>query len=161
LFPQFLRSWADAPRSSRDAVPPRDRPMTTQLRTGLLRAQGSRRARSVRLATLLAAWIGSRAWRLCQAPTLPTGLALQSGVTDPVGSNPVAFAFLPDGSILIIEKAPGRGRLAAVGARTSALIATVAGVNGGGERGRLGVAVDPAWPARPFLSYLDTHTDST
>ena len=128
------------------------------LRTGFVPA---RLLRPTSMPLLVTALICTGVSSSGNAQTLPTGFALQSVVTDPFASDPVAFAFLPDARILILEKDTGNVRLAAVGGSTSALIATVAGVRGGGERGLLGVAVDPAWPARPYLYFQDTHTDST
>ncbi len=96
-----------------------------------------------------------------QAQSLPTGFALQDVVLEPFVTFPVGFAFLPDGRILLLEKDSGNVRLAAAGANTSAMIATIPGIAGSGERGLLGVAVDPDWPVRPYLYFHGTYTDST
>ena len=96
-----------------------------------------------------------------QAQSVPTGFALQAVVGEPFGGSTVGFAFLPDGRILIIEKDTGNVRLAAVGSSTSAVIATITGLQVFGERGLLGIAVDPAWPTRPFLYFHGTYNDGT
>jgi glucose/arabinose dehydrogenase len=77
-------------------------------------------------------------------------------------SQPNSFAFLPDGRVLFTEQMTGRVRVLVVA--KSKIAATdpalqVPGVNGfGPERGLQGIAVDPGWPARPYI-YLDyTHT---
>ena len=96
-----------------------------------------------------------------QAQTVPTGFALEIVVHQPFVTFPVAFAFLPDGRILLLEKDSGNVRLAAVGSLTSSIIANIPGITGGGERGLLGVAVDPDWPARPYVYFHGTYEDST
>lgn len=126
-------------------------------RDSAVRRARARLARRQRLAfASVAACLG-----VAQAQTLPTGFALQDVVLEPFATNPVGFAFLPDGRILVIEKDSGNVRLAASGAGTSAVIATIQGVTAGDERGLLGVAVDPTWPARPYVYFHFTHTDST
>ena len=72
-----------------------------------------------------------------RAQSLPTGFALQDVVLEPFVTFPVGFAFLPDGRILLLEKDSGNVRLAAAGANTSAMIATIPGIAGSGERGLL------------------------
>jgi glucose/arabinose dehydrogenase len=81
---------------------------------------------------------------------VPNGFTVETLVPDL--DSPVAFEFLPDGRVLFTEQFTARVRLV----RTShALQATpvisVPGVVAGGERGLLGIAVDPAFPARPYL----------
>ena len=66
---------------------------------------------------------------------------------------PVAFAFLPDGRVLVVEQKSARIRLLVNGALGAIdPVATLPGVGtGGAEQGLLGIAVDPGWPARPYL----------
>jgi glucose/arabinose dehydrogenase len=94
------------------------------------------------------------------AARLPDGFALETVVGGPFADAPVAFAFLPDGRVLIAERASGIVRCAAAGAGTSDSVHTVPDVEAAApERGLLGIAVDPEWPSRPFV-YLDyTHAD--
>lgn len=66
---------------------------------------------------------------------------------------PTAFEFLPDGRILVVEQYSARVRLlvnghVAVGADP---LLTVAGVTTSGEQGLLGIAIDPKFPARPYM----------
>jgi glucose/arabinose dehydrogenase len=63
---------------------------------------------------------------------------------------PVGMAFLPDGRILIIEQNTAAVKVWAGGA-TASLVGTVPGVAPGGEMGLLAIAVDPGWPARPYI----------
>ena len=96
------------------------------------------------------------------AQVVPGGFVIQTVVGEPLGTNPVAFAFLPDGRILIAEKDLGTVRLApAPGGLpvAASIIHTIPDVNASGtERGLLGVAVDPGWPARPYVYFYLTHT---
>jgi glucose/arabinose dehydrogenase len=90
---------------------------------------------------------------------LPTGFFLESVVGGPFAGAPVAFAFLPDGRILINEQYNGNVRVSPVGSGTSTLLFTVPDVNGtaSSERGLLGIAVDPGWPARPYVYFYYSH----
>jgi len=90
------------------------------------------------------------------AATVPTGFVDLPAVG--VGSRaaldrPVAMAFLPDGRLLVAEQKRARLRLF-VGSTLASVdpVATLPGVRTtGGEQGLLGIAVDPAWPARPYV----------
>ncbi len=108
--------------------------------------------RTVRLAALLAL-AGAPAPR---AATVPTGFrdvrAVTIGTTAPL-QLPVGMAFLPDGRLLVIEQKTAKIRLF-VDNTLSVIdpVVTLPGVNKtGGEQGLLGIAVDPGWPARPYL----------
>lgn len=118
---------------------------------------GRRDAAAARLAALaLLAAAGDPGPALAQR--VPTGFQIQSVVGGPFAPQVSAFAFLPDGRIVILEKDTGVVRLAAAGAVTSVPIDTIPEVTVADERGLLGVAVDPGWPARPYLYFLFTHT---
>src|SRR5262245_53025667 len=78
---------------------------------------------------------------------------------------PVAVAGLPDGRALVTEQFSGRIRLIANGGISVVdPVCTVPGVrnNPGSEQGLLGIAVDPQWPARPYVyvHYDDATTPS-
>ena len=71
-------------------------------------------------------------------------------------SNPTAMAFAPDGRVFICEQG---GSLRVV--RDGQLLATPfvrVTVNAAGERGLLGVAIDPFFPAQPFVYVYYTAT---
>jgi len=91
---------------------------------------------------------------------VPHGFELQPVVSGPFDANPVGFAFLPDGRILILEKNTGNVRLATAGASTSTTIHTIPAVAPTYEGGLLGVAVDPAWPERPYLYFHVSRTNT-
>ncbi len=75
-----------------------------------------------------------------------------SGMTGPVG-----LTFLPDGRILVIEQR-GAIRLVVNGVLQSGPVLDIQGqVRSGGEQGLLGIAVDPGYPARPFIYLYYTH----
>ncbi|HEX5634878.1 MAG TPA: PQQ-dependent sugar dehydrogenase, partial [Gemmatimonadales bacterium] len=85
-----------------------------------------------------------------RAQTVPTGLSVEtlaSGL-----SAPVAFEFLSGGRVLYTEQFTARVRLfrEGVGVQTQVVL-TVPDVVAGGERGLLGLAVDPRFPAHPYL----------
>lgn len=80
------------------------------------------------------------------AGTLPTGFTESNIVTGL--SSPVGMAFLPDGRMLVIEQA---GAIKLVSNGTASTLLTVTGITTGGERGLLGIAVDPDFSTRPYV----------
>ena len=89
--------------------------------------------------------------------TLPTNFQRELWVSPPFTGDPVGFAFLPDGRTLVIERSSGKVRLAPVGSLTSSVIVTIPDVEAvGAEQGLLGIAVDSAWPARPYVYFYYT-----
>lgn len=84
----------------------------------------------------------------------PAGAALPTGFADQlvVGglSQPSGIAFLPDGRILVAEQKTARLRVVANGAVSAGTVISEVNTSGN-ERGLLGVAVDPAWPTRPYV----------
>jgi glucose/arabinose dehydrogenase len=89
-------------------------------------------------------WFASTA---AGAAVLPTGFSdeLVAGNI----SAPSSLAFLPDGRALVIELNLARIRMIRNGAVST--LATVPNVRTGSERGLLGIAIDPAWPVRPYV----------
>jgi glucose/arabinose dehydrogenase len=75
-----------------------------------------------------------------------------SGLNDPVG-----MAFLPDGRLVVVERA-GAVRLIVEG-KLGAFdpMIVVDSVEVSGDRGLTGVAVDPQWPTRPFIYLYYDH----
>lgn len=68
---------------------------------------------------------------------------------------PTSLAFLPDGRLLVSEQFTGNIRIAVEGVTLLQPPVLVQGdLNINFERGLLSVAVDPGWPARPYL-YVD------
>lgn len=88
---------------------------------------------------------------------VPTGFSDQlvaAGFTQPVG-----IAFLPDGRLLVVEQRSARIKLIRIGPPIAVdTVGTVPATNSAAfERGLLGIAVDPGWPARPYLYTHSTH----
>jgi glucose/arabinose dehydrogenase len=74
---------------------------------------------------------------------------------------PTGMVLLPDGRLLITEKATARVRLCVKGALALNPVLTVPEVEGDIlEQGLLGIAVDPGWPARPYIYVHYTHSAS-
>lgn len=97
-----------------------------------------------------------------RAAVLPPGFELQPvivNIFEP--GRPVAFAQLPDGRFLILERNLANIRLHPVGGAVAPVIHTVANVGIADERGLLGIAIDPAWPTRPYVYLQYTHVDLT
>jgi len=90
------------------------------------------------------------------AATVPDNFVDERAVTVGSGApldHPVAMAFLPDGRLLVAEQMSARIRLFVNGTLAAVdPVATLPGIrNTGGEQGLLGIAIDPRWPARPYL----------
>jgi len=84
------------------------------------------------------------------AQDVPDGITVEPLATSL--SAPTGFEFLPDGRVLFVEQFTARVRVLTVGAGVQVTpVLSVAGVNAGGERGLLGVAVDPRYPDPPYL----------
>lgn len=91
-------------------------------------------------------------------PALPSGFSFEHVVQGPFVGEPTGFAFLPDARVLIIERDTGSLRVALAGGADATWIHDVAGSDGTtGERGLLGIAVDPDWPARPYVYLYHSH----
>src|SRR5258708_28247001 len=91
-----------------------------------------------------------------QLPTNFIDQLIVQGLNEPVG-----MAFLPDQRMLIIER-QGAIRLIAEG-KLGAVdpLLFLDNVNADGDRGASGVAVDPRWPAKPYLYFYYENNDST
>ncbi len=72
--------------------------------------------------------------------------------------DPTAFVFGPGKVIWYVEKATGQIRTHDVDNDRDSLFADVPGVNADGERGMLGIALDPDYPAQPFVYVYATRT---
>ncbi len=109
----------------------------------------TRRAVRVPLALAVPALLAAGA--AAAAVQVPTDFVNESVIG---GLNePTSFAFLPDGRLLFTEQRTGKIRMLVNGViATTDPIFTVPGLNANsGERGLLGIAVDPAWPVYPFV----------
>lgn len=96
------------------------------------------------------------------APHASRAQILVPGFTDSIVAQtldlPTAFDFLPNGRIVFVEQYSGQIRLVVNGVVPASPVMTVPSITITGERGLLGVAVDPQFPTRP---YFYTHQTTT
>ena len=117
--------------------------------------------RFVLAGSLLSAVLGATVETGLAAQVVPTGFATEFLVGEPFTGEPVGFAILPDGRRILVERSTGSVRLAVPGSSSSAVIATIPGIEAvHPERGLLAVAVDSDWPARPYLYFYYNHVSS-
>lgn len=91
-----------------------------------------------------------------RAQTMPAGFTVTPLVPTGTLSQPTSMAFLPNGEILVCEKATGRVRRI-VGTSVSPTDALDVNVNSGSERGLLGIAIANGSPVRVFLYYTEAN----
>lgn len=82
---------------------------------------------------------------------LPEGFTAEEIVTGM--QEPVGMAFLPDGRLLVVERSTGHVRLLVDGhiSQFDPMCEVDSVQSAFGEQGLLGIAVDPGWPARPYV----------
>jgi glucose/arabinose dehydrogenase len=73
-------------------------------------------------------------------------------------NGPSAFTFAPNGRIWYLERGTGRVRILNPGTGAERTFFTITNVDGNGERGALGIALHPDYPARPFVYVYATRT---
>ena len=130
------------------------RPAPAYDRTGMGREFGSSHGlhcaprRGARWSAVLLVLLGTAPARAQRVPDSFTVETLAPGL-----SAPVAFDFLPDGRVLFAEQLSASVRLFKEGSGVQAApVLSVPGVAiDGGERGLLGLALDPEFPRRPYL----------
>ena len=105
----------------------------------------------LRLAIALVLGAAAPAAPACAAVVVPSDFVDRLVAGDLV--EPVNFDFLPDGRLLIVERATARIRLVVPGAIAQpGPVGTIPDVEAGfGDQGLLGIAVDPRWPASPYV----------
>ena len=105
----------------------------------------------------LAPLLIATATQWCVAPPARAVVVLPTNFQDQLVvsglSQPTSMAFLPDGRALIVEQTTGNIRLLVGGAigSTDPILNISDVVMTGGEQGLLGIAIDPGWPARPYV----------
>lgn len=72
---------------------------------------------------------------------------------------PVALAFAPDGRVFFAERLSGNIRIIKNGAVLPTPFYTLTNTDGSGERGLLGLALDPAFPSSPWVYAYQTYHD--
>jgi glucose/arabinose dehydrogenase len=73
---------------------------------------------------------------------------------------PVALAFASDGRVLYAERHTGRIQILRTDTPDPTTFYTLTGTNSAGERGLLGLALDPGFPATPFVYAYQTYNDA-
>lgn len=91
--------------------------------------------------------IGILLWAGARAQQLPTGFTSEAVVGG--FARPTGLAELPDGRMLVCEQWTGAVKVVADGAVGT--VGAVTGMATGFSQGLLSIAVDPGWPARPYL----------
>src|SRR5436190_3265742 len=90
------------------------------------------------------------------AQILPTGYVVET--LAPGQTGPTSLDFLPDGRVLFVEQDTGAVKVLAIAASNAvATLGAVPGLRVSYSQGLLGVAVDPQWPARPFVYCVHTN----
>jgi glucose/arabinose dehydrogenase len=116
------------------------------------------------LTAALVAVVGVDAYRgLHSSPAVPNlpgapkifARTVMGGLNDPAG-----FTFDRSGKIYFLERGTGRVRTLDPVTKSLADIFTISGVDGSGERGALGIALSPGWPAVPYLYVYVTRQSS-
>lgn len=107
---------------------------------------------------LLAALVGASALLVLPAPAPASGsvTAYMTGL-----NVPIALAFPPDGRVFFAERNTGAIRIIENGTLLAAPYFTLPNTATAGERGLLGLALDPAFPANPFVYAYQTYADAT
>ena len=76
-------------------------------------------------------------------------------------ASPVGFTFLPNGRLVYLERNTGWLRFRNLQTGVDTRVHRIPSVNFDGERGALGVAVDPNWPTRPYVYAFVTRNTSS
>ena len=97
------------------------------------------------LASLLTTAVAPQTVSAAPAPGVKARL-VKGGLNDPAG-----FTFGPGGLIYYLERGTGEVRTLNTSNGHERLIFTINGVSGIGERGALGIALNPKWPAVPYI----------
>ena len=72
---------------------------------------------------------------------------------------PIAMAFASDGRVFYAEKASGRIQILGTATRNATTFYTLTGTESADERGLLGLALDPNFPASPYVYAYQTFND--
>ncbi len=116
--------------------------------------------RAVSLALVLVMMAGAI---VILAPAEPVAAAGQIEVYKSGLNFPIALAFSSDGRIFFAEKTSGSIRIIYLANRTllPTPFITLPSTDGAGERGLLGLALDPGFPSTPYVYAYQTYNDVT
>jgi glucose/arabinose dehydrogenase len=109
--------------------------------------------------TLTLALVATTMATIGTIPSAEAGTTIDVDLVKGGLNGPAGFTFMPDGQIMYLERGSGQVRILNPDTGFDRLFFTIKGVDGGGERGALGVAIHPRWPDRPFVYvYATRHT---
>jgi glucose/arabinose dehydrogenase len=111
------------------------------------------RPRTARVLALTLATVTLIGAAACSASAAVTAKRVRGGLNDPA-----AFTFTPTGRIIYVTRGTGRVHVLDLKAHTDRVIYDIGGVDGSGERGALGIALHPKWPASPYVYVYVTRT---
>ena len=94
------------------------------------------------------------------ASTTPQRAVIQAVAVKTGLNGPAAFTFAPGGTIWYLERGTGEVHTLDPGTGLDDLVFTIAGVDGSGERGALGIALHPNWPATPRVFVYVTRSNA-
>jgi len=95
---------------------------------------------------------------VARANVPPAVAASVKVVTVKTLNDPAGFTFSPSGTIWYLERDTGEVRRLNLKTGKTHLFFTIPSVNSSGERGALGIALDPAWPSTRFVYVYVTRT---
>jgi glucose/arabinose dehydrogenase len=95
---------------------------------------------------------------LAAAQTPPSGFVIDTVISGSAVAAPMDFCFLPDGRVLIANRA---GSVSVWADPSSATVGTVASVESGGERGLLSITADPNFPTNGYIYVYYSHNSDT
>jgi glucose/arabinose dehydrogenase len=119
----------------------------------------SRLARHALALLLVSSVLATVSWTITTIPAEAAGIRARrvaGGLTDPAG-----FTFTPSGkTIFFLERATGRIRILNLSTKSVRTFFRISGVDGSGERGALGIALNRDWPDKKLLYVYVTRRDS-
>jgi glucose/arabinose dehydrogenase len=116
------------------------------------------RRRIAVLAVVAAAVIVGAPNAVAPAVAAPSRAAVKAVPVATGLNEPSGFTFAPNGSIWYLERGTGEVHRLVPSTGADQLVATIGGVGGSGERGALGIALHPDWPAVPLVYVYVTRT---
>jgi glucose/arabinose dehydrogenase len=115
----------------------------------ILAAEGAHDMRRTGILAAVVSMVVAGLVGLTTGPAVADGfraIRVASGLASPVG-----FTFMPGGRLVYIERNTGWLRFRNLQTEADVRVHRILNVNSDGERGALGVALHPSWPAQPFV----------
>jgi glucose/arabinose dehydrogenase len=115
----------------------------------ILAAEGAHDMRRIGILTAVVSMVAAGLAGPMTGPAVAGGvraIRVASGLASPVG-----FTFMPGGRLVYLERNTGWLRFRNLQTDGDVRVHRILNVNTDGERGALGVALHPSWPAQPFV----------